>query len=151
MRKISKNSLLIGSALVVLALSACTPTMHTRGNILEDHQIAQVKAGESTRSDVLKSLGSPTTVAPFNDNIWYYIGQETEKRGILDPKVIKERVVVATFDDEGTLVKLEDVDNKRLDIPLARAKTPTHGNDISAVQQILGNLGKFNPQDVEDR
>ena len=39
---------------------------------------------------------------------------------------------------------IEDVDNQRIDLPYARDKTPTTGNEITAVQQLLGNLGRFN-------
>ncbi len=100
------------------------------------------------RSDVLRTLGSPTTQSTFNPDIWYYIGQETEKRGILDPKVIEERIVMVRFHPETGIVEtVEDIDNERINIPIARDKTKTHGNEISALQQMLGNLGKFNPKE----
>jgi hypothetical protein len=40
--------------------------------------------------------------------------------------------------------KIEEVRPGHIDFPIARAKTPTHGNDITFMQQLLGNLGKFN-------
>ncbi len=128
--------LLAGTA----SLVACSPTMQQRGNLLENEQLAAIKTNESTRSDVLQNLGSPTTIAPFDDKIWYYIGQETEKHGILDPKVTKERIVEVAFNDEGIVQSIQDVDNKRIDIPLERSKTPTNGNDMSAIKQILDTL-----------
>ena len=39
---------------------------------------------------------------------------------------------------------LEELDNERLALPLVRRKTPTAGNEMTVVQQFLGNLGKFN-------
>lgn len=115
--------------------------------MLEDYQIAEVTVGTSTRSDVLRNLGSPTTKSTFDENVWYYIGQETSKKGILDPKVTKERIVLAAFDAEGVLIDLQDVDRARINIPYERSKTPTHGNDITLMQEFFGNLGKFNPQE----
>ncbi|MCB9989252.1 MAG: outer membrane protein assembly factor BamE [Rhodospirillales bacterium] len=126
--------------------SACTPTNHIRGNIVEDFRLAEVKPGIDTRSDVLRKLGSPTTKAPFDENVWYYIGQETQKRGILDEDIQKERIVMATFDQEGTLASIEELDNNRLDLPYEREKTPTTGNEVTAVQQFFGNVGRFNKQ-----
>jgi hypothetical protein len=29
--------------------------------------------------------------------------------------------------------------------------TPTHGNDLTIVQQLLGNLGRFNSSDKKSR
>lgn len=133
----------------LLALAACTPTVTQRGNLLEDFQVEQIVTGIHTRSDVLRILGSPTTQSPFNENIWYYLGQETEKRGILDPEVTKESIYVVLFNEEGVVQSLNQVDPNRIDIPIETAKTPTHGNDVTIMQQFLGNLGRFNPQTTE--
>lgn len=113
---------------------------------MEDFRIKEVVPGVSTRQNVLKSLGSPTTTAPFDDNTWYYIGQKMEKKGVFDRTVTEERVVLAQFDDEGILQRLEEIDNQRQDIPTVSRETPTGGNEITALEQILGNVGKFNKQ-----
>lgn len=141
-----KNTLLLITALAALASSsACTPTVMQRGNMLEAYQIEQVVIGVHSRTDILRILGSPTTIAPFDGNIWYYMGQETEKRGILDPAVTKEKIYTVRFDDTGTVTSLEQIDQDRINIPVARDKTPTHGNDITILQEFLGNLGRFTP------
>lgn len=125
-------------------LSACTPTVNKRGNMVDDFQLKQVTPGVHTRTDVLKIMGSPTTIAPFDDNLWYYIGQETEKRGILDEDITAERIIGVKFDEQGNVVKVQEMKNDRLAIPIERDKTPTFGNDLTFTQQLLGNLGKFN-------
>lgn len=130
--------------LLAALLAACTPMQARRGNMLEDYQVAQIIPTIHTRSDVLRLWGSPTTQAPFNDNVWYYLGQDTEKRGILDAKVMKERIVVVAFDETGVVSHIEDLPPGRIDVAVARTKTATHGNDITFMQQLLGNLGKFN-------
>ncbi len=141
--------LLISAAL--LALGACTPTVAERGNMLEDHQLTSIVAGRDTRSDVLKIFGSPTTQAPFDENMWYYIGQETEKHGILDPEITKERVVAVKFAQDGTVEYVKELPkDARVDVPIERDKTTTKGNDFTFMQQLLGNLGRFNkPVDLK--
>ncbi len=113
--------------------------------MLEDYQVAEVVTGESKRSDVLRNLGSPTSKSTFDPNVWYYIGHETEKRGIFDAEVTKERIFLVAFDDEGTLEAIEEINRERLNIPYVRDKTKTHGNERTLAQEFLGNLGKFNP------
>ncbi len=125
---------------------SCSPVTAQHGNLLQDFQIEEVEAGKSTRSDVLRLLGSPTTQSTFDNNIWYYIGQETEKRGILDQEVVEERIVAITFDDNGIVSTIDRIDGNGQNIPYARTKTPTHGNDLTFMQQLLGNLGRFNGQ-----
>lgn len=129
---------------LALFAAACTPTQTVRGNIVEDYRLAEITPGISTRQNVLMSLGSPTTQAPFDENVWYYMGQRTEKTGIFDPKVTDEKIVVVAFDEEGIVQVAQVIDNERIDIPRIRDKTPTGGNDITAIQQIMGNLGRFN-------
>lgn len=126
-----------------LSVAACTPTQATRGNIVEDHRMAEIKAGESSKTDVLRNLGSPTTQAPFDDNVWYYIGQKTEKSGIFDPEVVEEKIVVVAFSEEGMVQQIEELDSNRVDIPIVRRKTPTGGHEVTIMQQLLGNIGRF--------
>jgi outer membrane protein assembly factor BamE (lipoprotein component of BamABCDE complex) len=145
MIKRSNNLFLLTACALALSSAACAPTIDQRGNMLSDFQLSEIKAGESTRSEVLRALGSPTTQSTFDPSIWYYIGQETEKRGILDPKITKERIILVAFNPEGVLESIEEIDRSRMNIPYVREKTPTHGNDVTFMQQFLGNLGKFNP------
>ena len=129
-------------ALVLLA--ACTPVQATRGNIVEDYRMAEIVPGVSSRTNVLQSLGSPTTVAPFDETVWYYIGQKTEKRGIFDPKVVDKKVVVVAFNQEGIVESIDKVDSDMINVPHVRRKTPTSGNDITVMEQLIGNVGRFN-------
>ena len=140
---------LILTTLCLVPLANCTPTKHVRGNMVQDYQLAELQPGTDTQSDILKKLGSPTTKAPFDDNVWYYLGQETEKRGILDPSVKEERIIVVSFNQDGILENLDEVDNERLDLPYVREKTPTSGNEVTVLQQFLGNLGRFNAEEAE--
>jgi len=145
----TKKVFLLSSCVLALSAAACTPTIHQRGNLLENHQVEQITVLESTRSDVLRNLGSPTTKSTFDSSVWYYIGQKTEKRGILDPEVIEERIMLVAFNEEGFVETIKDIDRERLNIPYIREKTPTHGNETTVLQQFLGNLGKFNPNSAQ--
>lgn len=128
-------------------LCNCTPTTHTRGNIIQDYQLAKLEVNVDTKTQVMKKIGSPSTIAPFDDNTWYYIGQKTEKRGILDEDVVEEKIIVVTFNQQGQLLEVKEADNKHEEVPYVRRKTPTSGNEVTVLQQLMGNLGKFNPQE----
>ena len=136
-----KHFILLTSLIVTIA---CTPTVAQRGNMVTTDQTDKLIVGVHTAQDVLRIMGSPTTRAPFDDNLWYYIGQETAKKGILDPKVTQENIVVVKLSETGELLSVEPIDTQRIAIPIERDKTKTHGNEVTAVQQMLGNLGKFN-------
>ncbi|HTK85454.1 MAG TPA: outer membrane protein assembly factor BamE [Patescibacteria group bacterium] len=145
------KGLLVSAAVAVLLTAGCSPTLAVRGNILQDYQVADVKVGQDTQSDILRKLGSPTTKAPFDDNTWYYMGQKTEKHGILDAKIDQEKVYQVTFDQQGIVTGIQDVTHKRADIPYSRDSTPTTGNELTVTQQLLGNLGRFNKSDADKK
>ncbi|PJB70547.1 MAG: outer membrane protein assembly factor BamE [Alphaproteobacteria bacterium CG_4_9_14_3_um_filter_47_13] len=145
MKNFHKKLLVTLAFLTIASMgSSCTPTHSVRGNIVQDYQLSEIVPLQDSRTDILRKLGSPTTKAPFDDNVWYYIGQETEKRGIFDPKVTDERIIMVSFNDEGIVQDIKDIENERIDLPYARNKTPTSGNEVTVMQQLLGNLGKFN-------
>ncbi len=126
-------------------LTGCTPMVANRGNLLEDYQMKELAPGVDGRDEVVRKIGSPTTVAPFDDNTWYYMGQKTSKTGILDAKITEERIVIVTFDPvDGLVDRVVERKEGREDIPLVQRKTPTTGNEFTVIQQMMGNLGKFN-------
>jgi len=136
-----KKALLL--TVTVLALTACAPTRNTNGIYLTPDDVAKVQVGAS-RLDVLQALGTPSTTAVFDDNTWYYVGQKTEKNAFFDAKVTERKVYEAKFTADGTLASLQEVEGDAVDVPLVRRKTPTSGHDLTAAQQLLGNLGRFN-------
>jgi outer membrane protein assembly factor BamE (lipoprotein component of BamABCDE complex) len=67
----STPSKLFAAALLGVAVTACAPTVATRGNMADPDRIAQVKVGQSTRDEVASVLGTPTSVGTFDQNVWY--------------------------------------------------------------------------------
>lgn len=143
-----KNIVLPLIILSFAGLTACTPVTATRGNMLEDYQLKEVLAGIDGKDDVVRKIGSPTTVSTFDENVWYYMGQKTKKKGIMDPKVVDEKIVVITFAPaDGKVLTIAEQKDGRQEIPIVQRTTPVSGNDFTFVQQMLGNVGKFNRPD----
>lgn len=137
---------LFATALILLTLTACASTDATRGNYLFEEDIQAIRPNSSTQYDVTNLLGTPTAKAVFDENTWYYVGLKTEKKSFFDEKVVDRQTVKITFDDTNTVTSVEQVAGDALDVPLASRVTPTSGNEVTVLQQILGNVGKFNPQ-----
>jgi outer membrane protein assembly factor BamE (lipoprotein component of BamABCDE complex) len=130
-------------SLIALAalLAGCTPTIASRGNILDPDKLAEVKAGTSTREDVATKLGTPTVVATFDDKVWYYVGRQTEQYSFFDPEVLKQQAVKVTFDDQGVVASVAMLDlSEAKDIDPVDRRTPTFGNDDTLIRQLLGSL-----------
>lgn len=139
-----KASILILCFVSLSLFAACTPVTATHGSLLEDYQLKEVLPGIDGKDDVVRKIGSPTVVAPFNENAWYYMGQKTEKKGILDPKVVKQRVIVVSFDSDGKVGSVKERRDPQDTIPIVQRITPVSGNELTFLQQMIGNVGKFN-------
>jgi|TARA_R110002072_G_scaffold49863_19_gene135046 outer membrane protein assembly factor BamE (lipoprotein component of BamABCDE complex) len=132
----------------LLGLSACEYQVNVRGNMLDPDDVAEVLPGVSNRGDVSELLGSPSTVSTFEDQTWYYIGQRTEQLAFLAPETTDRSVLVVKFDDAGLVetTRLYTVEDGKVITPNTR-KTPTQGNELTIIQQLIGNLGRFTPSE----
>ena len=116
-----------------------------RGNHVDTDQLKELVPGTTTRADVTSLLGSPTTRATFDDNTWIYISETTRTRVGRSPGIVAQDVTVLTFDQGGVLreVKHLDQDDSK-DVSMVSRSTPSPGSEASFLQQLLGNVGKFN-------
>ena len=132
------------AAAAAVAVAACSGQTAVRGNMVDLDEVAEIEAGQFTRDDVADLLGSPSTTSNFEDNSWYYIGQKTEQIAFLEPEILERRVLVVDFSDDGTVAdtKLFSLEDGQV-IEMVSRTTPTEGRDLTIIQQIFGNLGRF--------
>ena len=129
---------------LTLAIAACGPVTATRGNLVDNDRLQQIEVGQTTVNDVFALLGTPTSVSTFDERTWYYIGERTEQLAFLDPDITERRVLMIRFDEVGTVTELNELDAEdAIDVdPVSRA-TPTLGRQITILEQLLGNVGRF--------
>ena len=127
-----------------LALAACGTAIQVRGNMPEPEDVAVIEPGVHSRQDIVDLLGSPSAVSTFQDRKWYYIGQKTKQFAFARPEVLDRSVLVVTFDEAGYVdetVNYSLADAREVE-PVDRI-TPTEGKDLTILQQLFGNLGRF--------
>lgn len=130
-------------------LSACSvfefPTQ-VRGNRVDADLLKELTPGTSTRADATALLGSPTAKATFDDNQWLYIGELTRPEIGRTQGVLSQHVVVLSFNDAGVLQDIKQLGRKdALPVDVVARATPSPGSEASVMQQLLGNIGRFNP------
>ncbi len=131
----------------ILVAAACSPVVRTQGNLLDEERVDAIEIGSSRKGDVAALLGSPSAVATFNDDLWYYIGQKTESIAFFRPEAVERRVLLVQFDDAGIVTDLQELgleDGQSVDI--ADRETPTSGREMSILEQFLGNIGRFSAE-----
>jgi outer membrane protein assembly factor BamE (lipoprotein component of BamABCDE complex) len=125
-------------------LAACEPVYDTRGNLPDPDAVLQIQPGIDDRRQVAELLGSPSTVGTFDARTWYYISKKTKRISFLDPDVLDQEVLEIKFDRAGIVddMKIYGLENARTIVPDPNF-TPTTGKELTILQQIMGNIGRF--------
>jgi outer membrane protein assembly factor BamE (lipoprotein component of BamABCDE complex) len=140
---------LIGS----LALGACVAQVSNHGYRLDEAALAQIAPGRTTRNEVLQLLGSPSALTTFDSSNWYYVSQRTERMSFYQEEVVNRDVVSITFDEADTVTQVNRHGLERShEVSLVERETPTAGSELTALEQFIGNIGRFNaPVDSDAR
>jgi len=128
-----------------LGLGACnnsellkTSQTYVEGYVVDQEALESVPVG-SSRDQVLLALGSPSTTAIFDNEVFYYISQ-TRYRGaqFMKSKIVDRRVLAVYFDAEGMVAQIANYglqDGKLFDF--STRTTPTGGKDQSFLSQLI--------------
>lgn len=133
---------------LVLALSAaCVKTPKQSGYVFDPRAIEALQESPSslTKAEVLSRLGSPSSTSEYGDETWYYISTKAERVAFLRPKILERRVVAVVFQADGSVKEVKEMDaNDAKNVQFAKDFTPTEGHDLGVMEQLFGNIGKFN-------
>ncbi len=132
---------LAGAMSLVIAAAGCSAveTTQVKGYMFSQSALDQIPVG-SSQEQVLVVLGTPSTTATVNGEVFYYISA-TEKRAMrfMKPSVTDQKVVAVYFDKNRKVERLANYgiqDGVAFDF-ISR-KTPTPGVEKTLVSQLLG-------------
>lgn len=128
----------------VLILSACSPNLAQRGVMPDIDKVASITPTETTKQEVERALGSPSSINMFGEETWLYVGETTERLAFLERKVQERSVLIVTFDKSGVVSDIQShgLDASRDIQPIERT-TPTVGKNLTVIEQLLGNLNRI--------
>ncbi len=136
---------LIATITGLLVITACANTVEQRGVTVDPDKLKQLQIGTSTVSDVGGLLGSPAATSSFGDLTWYYISQEMESWAFRLPKIKQQNAVIIRFDKSGIVQAIEQKDLADAQtVDTVKQTTPAAESQLTVLQQLLGNLGRFN-------
>ena len=126
------------AALVCATLAACTGEQFQKGYILPPGALEQIPIGAS-QDQVLIVMGTPSTVATLNGEVFYYISQRAERKvAFMNQQVIDQRVIAIYFDKNRQVTRLANYglqDGKIFDF-ISRT-TPTSGQELSYLAPLF--------------
>jgi outer membrane protein assembly factor BamE (lipoprotein component of BamABCDE complex) len=134
----------VAVAMVCAALGACTGEQFQKGYILPAGALEQIPIGAS-QDQVLIVMGTPSTVATLNGEVFYYISQRAERKvAFMNQQVTDQRIIAIYFDKNRQVQRLANYglqDGKIFDF-ISRT-TPTSGQEMSYLTPLF-KLLSFN-------
>jgi outer membrane protein assembly factor BamE (lipoprotein component of BamABCDE complex) len=131
-------ALILASLAAPLAGCGSFQESFQKGYILPEGAIEQIPMGAS-QEQVLIVLGTPSTVATINGEVFYYISQRAERPAAFLPQnVVDQRVVAVYFDKARRVRRIADYglqDGKVFDF-ISRT-TPTAGQELNYLQYLF--------------
>jgi outer membrane protein assembly factor BamE (lipoprotein component of BamABCDE complex) len=131
-------------ALVCAMLGGCTGEQFQKGYIMPPGALEQIPIGAS-QDQVLIVMGTPSTVATLNGEVFYYISQRSERKiAFMNQQVVDQRVIAIYFDKNRQVQRLANYglqDGKIFDF-ISRT-TPTSGQELSYLTPLF-KLLSFN-------
>ena len=118
--------------------------MQYHGYVPPDSALAGLELGVDTRDVVIAAVGRPTTTGLVGDNTLYYVQSRFERVGFQAPEEVNRQVLALSFLPNGTLGNIErfGLEEGRV-VPLTRRTTAEVFADRTFINQILGNVGRF--------
>ncbi len=134
-------------SILLIGAGACAPRQDYRGITIEQEKLDLIKVGQTSEGQVNALLGSPSTISTFPDwgTVYYYISSETETVAFLAPELIDQQVLAISFDRSSVVKEIKRYglkDGKQ--IAFVDRETPTRGREMTVLEQLFGNLGRFN-------
>jgi outer membrane protein assembly factor BamE (lipoprotein component of BamABCDE complex) len=147
--RLSAAALVAASA----AIAACAPTQSYNGFLPDrnNQEIPDPQVGVDTRDTVVARFGSPSTTAVFDQDAWYYVSSVQESVAFYTPRITERRVMVVRFDGDMVAgVEKYGLERGRL-VNYSSEVTPTRGRELGFLEQLLGNVGRAPPIQMEER
>lgn len=138
---------LAGAALIGLSLSGCLigEELH-HGYVVDERAVAQVRPGQSAE-EVLKLLGTPTTVSTVGNKSWYYISSiQSRPVQFLGESVSDQRVTAVYFTPAFKVerIALYGLQEGKVFDFISR-RTEAGGREADFLSQLFRGLGTFVP------
>src|ERR1700716_169815 len=119
-------------------LGGCTGGQFQKGYILPPGALEQIPIGAS-QDQVLIVMGTPSTVATLNGEVFYYISQRSSRPvAFMNQRVVDQRVIAIYFDKNRQVQRLPQFrpgGGKKFDF-ISRT-TPTSGQELSYLAPLF--------------
>ena len=146
---VARNFFVLTFAAGAMALAGCSNVAGTldaketltQGYVVDQDSLDLVPVG-SSRDQVLLALGTPSTTATFDNEVFYYISQKRVRNAaFMRPRLVDQRVLAVYFGPDQRVTQIANYgmkDGKLFDF--ISETTPTGGRDQNFLAQMIAGV-----------
>lgn len=141
---VKRRGPIFATGLLTATITACAPVIDNRGYFFDDRSVDNIEKGVTNKEAVRETFGSPSSESVLNNGAYYYIYSRFVTESYRAPEEVDRKVLAIYFDENKTVrdlavYELED----GIIVPIVARTTQTQGSELTALQQIFGNVGRF--------
>lgn len=141
---VKRRGPVFATGLLTVTIMACAPVIDNRGYFFDDRSVDNIEKGVTNKEAVRETFGSPSSESVLNNGAYYYIYSRFVTESYRAPEEVDRKVLAIYFDENKTVrdlavYGLED----GIIVPIVARTTQTQGSELTALQQIFGNVGRF--------
>ena len=127
---------------ILISLTGCETHVAYRGKLPDPDQLAKIKPGQQDKEEVLRLIGSPSSMDTFNDNVWIYDYKVLESKSFFTPREVVHRLYLIHFDAHDKVREIRTENGHGRNIRPVQHVTKSPGDDRTFLQTIFGNFGR---------
>lgn len=149
MAKIGQLRARLTLVLASLLLAACAATFTFNGYAPTDRELSDIVVGVDTRDSVAEAVGRPGATGVIKDQAWYYLSSKRRHYAYRAPEVVDRQLVAISFNARGVVTNIErfTLEDGKV-VALSQRVTKSNIKGVSFIQQMLKNIGNFDPASV---
>lgn len=141
---VKRRGPIFAAGLLTATIMACAPVIDNRGYFFDDRSVDNIEKGVTNKEAVRETFGSPSSESVLNNGAYYYIYSRFVTESYRAPEEVDRKVLAIYFDENKTVrdlavYGLED----GIIVSIVARTTQTQGSELTALQQIFGNVGRF--------
>ena len=135
--------------LLFFTIFACSFRVEKSGYMFDNNDIDFIKKGVTSKTTLLKSLGTPTIVSQIDDKeLWIYYSENTKHILFFKPTIIDRDILLLKFDEESRVndIKKLDLNDEDKQYFFNQNKTFVQGHKNNLFKSIYENIGSIIPR-----
>lgn len=130
---------------IVFLTTSCLKKVENSGYSFDNVDLNDIKAGITTKENVLRELGSPSIKSSLDkeqSEVWIYYNDKQHGYLFFNPVIAYQQILTLTFDDEDIVATMNSYDsNHAQNVSISEDYTKKAQAKESLIRDILNNIG----------